>query len=87
MKKSLGKRLLVWIDQGANVTLSNPLNRVYGVDLFGNEDETISSVLGKLTAHNKAKRFRRAVDWVFRTFFGQRNHCWESIEWDEGELL
>lgn len=85
-RKPYHRRVLVWIDQGINTLGGPPLNWFYDTTLFGDEDEVVSSVLGKLTAHNKARRFRKSVDWFFRTFFNQQNHCWESIEWDEGEL-
>jgi hypothetical protein len=82
--KSYPLSIAIWADQGLNTVGRPLLNWYYDTTLFGDTDEVISSVLGKLTAHNKARRFRQAVDWFFLTFFGQTNHCWESIEWDEG---
>lgn len=83
--KALPLRLLLGIDQFLNIALSWYWNWLYETTLFGDEDETISSVLGKLTSQGKATNFRKVIDWFFWTFFKQRNHCFESIEYDEGQ--
>ena len=82
--KAFGWRVLLWLDQGLNVWFGPTWNRLYKTDLFGDEDEVVSSVLGKLQASGQDTRFRRAVDWVFLRLAGQHDHCKNSIEADEG---
>ena len=83
-EKSYIRRILLSIDQGLNVWFSPVWNWMYDTDKFGNEDETISSVLGKLQPEGKAARFRGAVNWVFLHLTGEQSHCAENIEADEG---
>jgi hypothetical protein len=85
LKKSLLRRWFLNKDQGWNVKFSWLLNWLYDTEKFGNEDETISSVLGKLQPAAKAERFRSAVNWFFLRFFGEVDHCANNIEADEGE--
>lgn len=80
-------RVLLWLDQGLNVWFGPIWNMVYKTDWFGDEDEVVSSVLGKLQAAGRDNRFRKAVDWVFLHLFGQRDHCKNSIEKDEGKRM
>ena len=77
------KRLLIAIDQLANV-LFEPIFRVifFGDKGWGDEDETISSVLGKNYKKCRACRFVCRIlshlDWT------STQHCRDSIEEDEG---
>lgn len=74
---------LIWIDQGANVTLSPLLNWAYSTDLFGSPDESISSVTGKLSKQGKAKRTESVINWIAVKLVNEENHCQISIEADE----
>ena len=74
------RRILLSIDQGGNVTFSPLLNWLYNTDKWGNEDETISSVLGRLEKEGKAARFRAFVNWLFLKIEGEVDHCKNSIE-------
>lgn len=77
---------LVWLDQGINALFYPLLNVYFRTQLFGNEDETISSVLGKLSAKRNERGIKWAsrVDYVFYKLAGQVNHCANNIEKDEG---
>lgn len=77
--------ILLWIDQGGNVWAGPLLNRLHKTDLYGDPDEVISSVLGKLQQAGQDTRLRRFVDWCALKLVGQHNHCQESIEADEGK--
>lgn len=52
--------------------------------LLGEEDETVSSRLGRALASGRpkseAKAFAMFVNGIFRLIAGQKNHCLESIE-------
>jgi hypothetical protein len=62
-------RMIVGLDQALN-----PI--VYG----GSENVTISSQSAYRELVQKKSAFpRRAIDWVFRTFFGQKHHCYKSL--------
>jgi phage virion morphogenesis protein len=73
-------------DQGLNVWGAPLFNWMYDTDKFGDEDEVVSSVLGKLIPEGKAVRFRTAVDWFFLKLTGEVNHCLNNIEADEGSI-
>jgi len=79
-------RSLVSIDQYANASLGGILNFVFGVKKddaqFGNEDETVSSVLGKLFVRDAGNKFARFIYFFLDHI--QENHCLMSIETDEG---
>lgn len=72
-------------DQYWNAKYSPVLNLIYKTDLFGNEDETLSSVFGKMQKAGKDTRTRKVIDWVFLKLAGQVNHCLNHIEADEGK--
>jgi len=82
-------RMAIAVDQLANVLLSPLLNRALGLDQpprFGDEDETMSSVLGKRRAQCAVCR---AACWVLRYVFIWQwwrgiDHCEAAIEHDEG---
>lgn len=78
-KKTYLRRILLWLDQGLNVWLSPLFNWYYKTDKFGDEDEVISSVLGKMQQSGQDTQFRRIVDWVFLQL-GEQNHCLNNIE-------
>lgn len=62
-------RMIVGLDQAMN-----PI--VFG----GSENVTISSQSAYRELVLKKSRFpRRAIDWIFRTFFGQTHHCYKSL--------
>lgn len=79
-------RVLLWIDQGANVLFSPLLNWILHHQTAGNppawfgyEDETLSSVFGKNREVCKACYVVcRLLHWV------DKDHCKKSIEADEG---
>lgn len=79
LNKPYLKRLLVSYDQHWNVKFSPLLNWYYSTVLFGDEDECISSVLGKMALYGRDTRFRKFVDYVFLKVFGQENHCFNNI--------
>lgn len=73
------KNVLIAIDQLANAIM------------FGDPDETISSKLGKAMRGNYGigikyllYPFYKLVNAVFY-ILGEKNHCENSIEYDEGE--
>jgi hypothetical protein len=93
--KSIGGwllRVLISIDQFANVLASPLLNRIPGASgYFGYPDETISSALGKVTRkadraikHKQSEGYKwaRAVCAVLNRI--DPGHCGRSIEDDEG---
>lgn len=51
----------------------------------GNPDVTVSSKVGYLSASGDktAKGMEYFIDFLFYVAVGQKNHCRESIEWDE----
>lgn len=65
--------LLIAIDQGGNAFFG------------GNPDETISSRVGRaaLREVRGALTLRSIIDWLFLNLTGERDHCANSIEWDE----
>lgn len=82
LKKPYWKRLLVWLDQGANVLFSPLLNinLPLGAYRFGYEDETLSSVFAK----NAGDVAWCCVMCRVLNYFDQ-SHCDKSIERDEGD--
>ena len=74
--------MLVWIDQGANTLLGPLLNKALDpLHLFGDEDETLSSVFGK----NVRDGACRGCGLMCRMLhLLDPNHCQKSIEDDEG---
>lgn len=76
--------IAVSIDQTGNVFCKELFNDVLirpkGHN-FGNEDETISSVLGKNKLSNTLTWAGKALDWVLNVF--ERDHSVISIEHDE----
>jgi hypothetical protein len=71
-KKSYFKRFWIAIDQLANVVILN-----------GDEDETISSVMGKRA--RKGDRVGKLICGFLNWF--DKDHCEKSIEHDEGTPL
>lgn len=70
-----GYRYKLWIAQ------DQLINAIHN----GNPDITVSSRVGYM-AHNgskTAKAMAAVIDWLFYVTIGQKNHCYESIEWDE----
>ena len=65
--------LLIAIDQGGNAFFG------------GNPDETISSRVGRaaLRRNTFGMIAARVIDWLFENLTGERDHCANSIEWDE----
>ncbi len=55
------------------------------VVLGGHPDETISSRVGKAALRGGwfALACERLIDWLFLNLAGERDHCRDSIEWDE----
>lgn len=51
----------------------------------GDPDETMSSQLGKRKDLKYAKPFYLIINFIAYKVFGQKNHCEQSIEPDEGE--
>lgn len=72
--------LLISLDQTLNVLLRKPLNWAFNSTLFGDPDETMSSVFGKevLAGNRRAYWVCRALHWL------DKDHCAKSIEKDEG---
>lgn len=71
-------------DQHANVYLSKILNDVFiksSKSKFGNPDEPISSVLGKVYVHGIFTKFGIFVDKILNKL--DKNHSVDSIEYDE----
>lgn len=66
--------LAIAVDQGWNAFLG------------GHPDETISSRVGKAALRGGwfALACERLIDWLFLNLAGEREHCANSIEWDEG---
>lgn len=60
--------LLIAIDQLANVILG------------GAPDRTISYRAYARSHHKGWDAIRAAIDWIFRVFFGQQNHCQQVFE-------
>lgn len=77
-------RVLISIDQLFNVLLGPVFNLIFKTKLFGDPDETISGVLGKV----KRLRGCRLCRFVCKVldFLDPRegDHCANSIEEDEG---
>ena len=74
--------VLVWLDQGVNTLLGGLLNAALDpLHLFGDPDETLSSVMGK----NVRDGACRGCYWTCRLLhLFDPNHCLKSIERDEG---
>ncbi len=71
---------LLTIDQAANVLLAPILNRVLDVEcLFGDSDETLSSVFGKNRKICKACKW---MCWLLDKI--DSRHCSKSVEIDRG---
>lgn len=62
-------------------------DQLVNVILLGDPDDSISGRCGRAIASGKPKWWvpylAAHVDWVFLTFFNQKDHCKDSIE--EGE--
>tara|TARA_B110000967_G_scaffold209539_1_gene266150 strand:+ start:1476 stop:1862 length:387 start_codon:yes stop_codon:yes gene_type:complete len=72
------------IDQLGNVVCKELFNDVlilHKGTLFGNPDETISSVLGKNKVKNTLTKTGKALDWILNKL--DPNHSIKSIEEDE----
>ena len=65
--------LLIAIDQGGNAFFG------------GSPDETISSRVGRAALRRNTFGIiaARVIDWLFLNLTGERDHCANSIEWDE----
>ena len=72
MRKSYLLRLLIALDQLFNVLLLN-----------GSEDHTISGKGGYRALHSNKKRWKIAEKIINTIFFFDKEHCYNSIEWDE----
>ena len=85
-KKNLGeyfKHIAISIDQGGNVILQNTFNLILIKEkkedlLFGNEDDTISSVLGKNQIENNLSKFGSVFCKILDLI--DKDHCKNSIE-------
>lgn len=71
------------LDQYWNASLSEPLNDFLLIrrkwELFGNEDEKISSVIGKQKKRNNLTKFGKKIDYLLDKFFGS-NHSINAID-------
>ncbi len=65
-------RLLIALDQTLNVLILN-----------GSEDHTISGRVGYKAHITKKKRWLFLQKVIDTVFFFDKNHCYNSIEWDE----
>ncbi|TMP23787.1 DNA helicase UvrD [Pseudoalteromonas ruthenica] len=65
------KRVLLAIDQLGNVVLLN-----------GHEDHTISGRVGYFAHTTTKRRWKLAQGLINGLFFWDKNHCYNSIEWD-----
>lgn len=65
-------RLLIALDQLFNVLILN-----------GSEDHTISGRVGYKAHTTKKKRWLFLQKVIDAVFFFDKNHCYNSIEWDE----
>jgi hypothetical protein len=77
-------KMAISFDQLGNVALSRLFNDLLikpNRDLFGKEDETISSVLGKNKLNGTLKPLGKALVWILDTL--DENHSIKSIEVDE----
>jgi len=73
--------ILIAIDQGANVVFSPVLNLLLMPKImFGNPDETLSSVMGKNVRAGSCPVCHFMCRWLS---FIQKEHCKKSIEDDE----
>lgn len=83
ISKRLAK-IALSIDQTGNVIMADLFNIVLiskdGYK-FGNEDETISSALGKNKKQNKLTKVGKMLDWVLDKI--EPNHSIKYIEFDE----
>jgi len=71
-RKSYALRILISIDQLFNVLLFN-----------GDEDHTISGMVGYKAFTTKKRRWLIAESIINTIFWLDKNHCYNSIEWDE----
>lgn len=72
MRKSKAFKLLICIDQFFAVLILN-----------ANEDQTISGHVGYKSLMTGKKRYKfteKFIDFIFLPF--EKNHCFNSIEWD-----
>lgn len=77
--------IAISIDQMGNVIMQELFNDLLikrGGNLFGHEDETISSVLGKNYQSNNLRLLGKGLNWFLNLF--EENHSVNSIEEDEG---
>jgi 8-oxo-dGTP diphosphatase len=78
-------KIALGVDQLGNVVCARLFN-FFLIDIdghqFGNEDETISSVLGKNKKTNTLTLFGIALDILLETI--DKNHSIDAIEEDEG---
>lgn len=78
-------KIALGIDQLGNVVCARLFNFFLITQegyQFGNEDETISSVLGKNRKTNTLTLFGMGLDWLLDII--EKNHSIKSIEEDEG---
>lgn len=75
--------ILIWADQGLNTLFGPLLNRIARpLHLFGDPDETLSSVMGKNVRDGSC----RGCYWICRLLHVlDPDHCLKSIEGDEGK--
>ena len=77
-------KMAICLDQLGNVVMSGFFNVIMITKegyLFGNEDETISSVLGKNKLKGTLKRSGKILDGILNKI--DKNHSIKSIEEDE----
>ena len=78
-------RLSVSLDQLGNVLADDLFNKTLiknlGFSQFGNEDETISSVIGKNYQHQNLTKTGEILRRIL--YFFEKNHSVKSIEKDE----
>ena len=78
------KSIAVSIDQTGNVFCKELFDDILiypHIHRFGNEDETISSVLGKNKLSDSLTWAGKTLDWILNLF--EKNHSIISIEHDE----
>ena len=78
-------RLAISLDQAGNVLADDLFNKILikklGFNDFGNEDETISSVIGKNYQSNNLTKTGEMLRKML--YFFEKNHSIKSIEKDE----
>ena len=65
--------------------VAKALTQLFNALTGGNEDQSFSGRTGIAFLLNKrwAKIVKPLIDWVFNKIKGEKDHCENSIEWDE----